>query len=164
MRRARSTFTSNIVLVRPVGPHKDFGMPRRRKEHTFRWNIEYGQPHCPKGLKMTDHPEDFPSLSEKLRGRVTNEDLQATMVQILKSMEKISLETKGEVSRLCSLIRSLQSRLDLEYSSLRNDQAREIIRERSPEKETIIPIFPLLEEKKDRGKNKNEPRTSQSEV
>ncbi|KAM0986414.1 hypothetical protein ACFX13_013830 [Malus domestica] len=77
---------------------------------------------------MTDHPEDFPFVrgpaildsqtsSEKLGGRVVNDDLQATMLQVLKTMEKITLETKGEVSKLCFVTWSLQRRLDLEYST-----------------------------------------------
>ena len=84
---------------------------------------------------MTNHPEDFPSLQgpnilgsstsfEKSGGKVTNEDLQATMVQVLKNMEKITLETKGDVSRLCSLTGSMQRRLDLEYSTPNNGYAR----------------------------------------
>ncbi|KAB2600538.1 receptor-like protein 12 [Pyrus ussuriensis x Pyrus communis] len=67
-------------------------------------------------------------------------------------MEKITLETKGKVSRLCSLIGSLQRRLDLEYSTPKNGYAGEMMEEVSPEKEPVIPLFPLLEEKKDKGK------------
>ncbi|KAM1013950.1 hypothetical protein EV1_043511 [Malus domestica] len=121
---------------------------------------------------MIDHPEDFPSLqgpailesptsSEKSEGKVTNEDLQATMVQVLKSMKKITLETRGEVSRLCSLTESLQRRLDMEYSTPKNGCAREMIREASPEKEPVIPLFPVLEEKNDKGKNKEGSTVSQ---
>ena len=80
---------------------------------------------------MIDRPENVSSLQgptvlisstsfEKSRGIVTNEDLQATMVQVLRSMEKISLETRGEVSRLHSLTGSLQRRLDLEFSTPKN--------------------------------------------
>ncbi|KAM2816866.1 hypothetical protein COP1_041054 [Malus domestica] len=114
---------------------------------------------------MTNYPEDFPSLQgpailesptsfEKFGGKVTNEDLQATMVQVLKSMENITLETRGKVSKLYSLTGSLQRRLDLEYSTPKNGYAREVMREASPEKELVIPLFHLLEEKRDKGKNK----------
>ncbi|KAM2039085.1 hypothetical protein ACFX1T_012567 [Malus domestica] len=124
---------------------------------------------------MADHLEDFsflrgptifesPTSSKKSGGKVINKDLQATMVQVLKSIEKTSLETIGEVSKLCSLTRSLQRRLDLEYPTLKDGYAREIMREESLEKEPVIPLFPLLEEKNDRGKKKVEPRTSQPEV
>ena len=114
---------------------------------------------------MTNHLKDFPSLqwpailecstsSEKSGGKVTNEDLQATMVQVLKSVENITLESRREVSRLCSLTVSLQKRLDLEYSTLKNGYAKEMIREESPEKEPIIPLFLVLKENRDKGKNK----------
>ncbi|KAM2832336.1 hypothetical protein COP1_032291 [Malus domestica] len=73
---------------------------------------------------------------------------------MLKSMEKISLDIRGEVSKLCSLIRSLQRKLDLKCSTLRNGHAREMIREASLMKEPVIPLFPLLEEKRNKGKNK----------
>ncbi|KAM2151870.1 hypothetical protein ACFX1R_046274 [Malus domestica] len=130
-------------------------------ERTFRWNIEYRPP-----------PEDFPSLQgpavlgsptsyEKLGGKVTNEDLQATTVQVLKSMENISLETRGDVSRLCSLTGSLQRILDLEYSTPKDGYAREIMREASPGKEPVIPLFPLLEEGKERGNEKVGPEANQ---
>ncbi|KAM1787191.1 hypothetical protein ACFX15_036671 [Malus domestica] len=88
--------------------------------------------------------------SEKSGGKVTNEDLQATMMQVLKTMENITLENREEVSRPCSLTRSLQRRLDLEYSTPKNGYTREMMREESPEKEPVIPLFPLLEEKKDK--------------
>ncbi|KAM1733500.1 hypothetical protein ACFX11_019094 [Malus domestica] len=116
---------------------------------------------------MTDQLEDFPisqrkdimgslTSSEKLGRKVTNENLQATMMQVLKTIECITLETRGEVSRLYSLIGGLQRRLDLEYFTPRNSHAREVMREANPEKEPVIPLFPLLEEKKDKGKNKEE--------
>ena len=105
-----------------------------------------------------------PTSSEKSSGKVTNEDLQATLVQVLKSMEKISLETRGKVSRLCSLTSSLQRRLELEYSTPKDGCTRGMMREASPEKELVIPLFRLLEEKKDMGKKKNEPGTRQPEV
>ncbi|KAM1779003.1 hypothetical protein ACFX12_040430 [Malus domestica] len=96
-----------------------------------------------------------PTPSEKSGGKVINEDLQDTMVQVLKSMENITLETRGKVSRLCSLTGSLQRRLDLEYSTPKNGYAREM-RETSPKKELGIPLFPLLEEKMDKGKTKRD--------
>ncbi|KAM2237451.1 hypothetical protein ACFX1S_012798 [Malus domestica] len=108
---------------------------------------------------MADHLEDFsflrgptifesPTSSKKSGGKVINKDLQATMVQVLKSIEKISLETRGEVSKLCSLTRSLQRRLDLEYSSLKDGYAREIMREESLEKEPVIPLISFARGKK----------------
>lgn len=75
-------------------------------------------------------------------------------------MKKITLETRGEVSRLCSLIETLHRRLELEYSMLRNGYAKEVIMEVSLEKEPMIPLFPLLEEKKDKGKKKDKFVTS----
>ncbi|KAB2622543.1 S2-RNase [Pyrus ussuriensis x Pyrus communis] len=60
--------------------------------------------------------KESPTSSKKSEGKVTNEDLQATMMQVIRSMEKISLETMGEVNRLCSLTRTLQRKLELEYS------------------------------------------------
>ncbi|KAB2625546.1 receptor-like protein 12 [Pyrus ussuriensis x Pyrus communis] len=69
-------------------------------------------------------------------------------------MEKITLESRGEVSKLCFLTGSLQRRLNLEYSTPKNGYAREMMREESLEKELIIPLFPVLEEKRDKGKKK----------
>lgn len=48
---------------------------------------------------------------------MTNEDLQSTMIQVLRIMEKISVETWGEVSRLCSITRALQRKLEVEFST-----------------------------------------------
>ncbi|KAM1928264.1 hypothetical protein ACFX13_029954 [Malus domestica] len=109
----------------------------RRKEKTFRWNIEYGPPQCLLRSSITNHLEDFPSLqgpvilesltsSEKSGRKVTNEDLQATMVQVLKN---------------------------LEYSTPKNGYAREVMRVASPKKESVILIFHLLEEKRNKGKD-----------
>ena len=70
----------------------------------------------PEGLQGPGLTESL-TPSEKSRGNVTNEDLQTTMIAILRSMAKISLETKGGVSRLCSLTGNPQRRLDLEYST-----------------------------------------------
>ncbi|KAM1041829.1 hypothetical protein ACFX2C_030959 [Malus domestica] len=111
---------------------------------------------------MTNLPDDLqgpvttesPTLSEKLEGNVTNEDLQATMVVVLRSIEKISLETNGEVCRLCSLTRNLQRKLDLEYYTLENNRTKKMMREARPVKEPVIPLFPVLEEKRNKGKNK----------
>ncbi|KAM1849004.1 hypothetical protein ACFX14_013071 [Malus domestica] len=83
------------------------------------------------------------------------------MITVLKSMERNSLKTREEISRLYSLIGNLQRRLDLEYSTLGNDNVIEIIREASPVEEPVIPLFSLLEEKRDKGKNKEESRASQ---
>ena len=38
-----------------------------------------------------------------------------------------------------------------------------MIREASPERESVIPLFSLLEENKDKGKKKEEPETSRPE-
>ncbi|KAM1426467.1 hypothetical protein ACFXTO_019146 [Malus domestica] len=99
---------------------------------------------------------EIPTLYEKSRGKVTNEDLQATMMAIIKSMERNSVQTKEEVNRLCSLIRNLQRRLDLEYSTPENDHAKETMREASSMGKPVIPMFPLLE-----GKRKEESGTNQ---
>ncbi|KAM1375247.1 hypothetical protein ACFX2I_025704 [Malus domestica] len=101
------------------------------------------------------------TASEKSQGKGINEELQATMIQVLKSMERISLETKGEVSRLCMLTGNLQRRLDLEFSTPKGAQGSGM----SPvviRSEPIIPLFPLLEEEKDRGKKKVIPEGSQA--
>ncbi|KAM2884984.1 hypothetical protein COP2_012216 [Malus domestica] len=75
------------------------------------------------------------------------------MIQVLKSMEKISLETKGEVSRLCTLTGNLQRRLDLEFSTLRSAQGG-VMSQATSRSEPVLPLFPLFEEEKDRGKKK----------
>ncbi|KAM2766056.1 hypothetical protein COP1_022020 [Malus domestica] len=82
------------------------------------------------------------------------------MIQVLKSMERISLETKGEVSRLCTLTGNLQRILDLEFSTPKGAQGSgmsQVVMRNEP----IIPLFPLLEEEKDRGKKKVAPEGSQ---
>ncbi|KAM2778986.1 hypothetical protein COP1_014303 [Malus domestica] len=71
------------------------------------------------------------------------------------------METRGKLSRLYYLTGSLQRRLDVEYSTPINGHAREVMREASLEKELVIPLFPLLEEKRDKGKNKEKSITSQ---
>ncbi|KAM1626783.1 hypothetical protein ACFXTN_013742 [Malus domestica] len=96
---------------------------------------------------------DSPTTSERSQGNGSNEELQATMIQVLKSMEMISLETKGEVSRLCMLTGNLQRRLDLEFSTPKDAQGSGISRVITRD-EPIIPLFPLLEETGDRGKKK----------
>lgn len=68
---------------------------------------------------------ESPTSSEKSEGKFTNKDLQATMIQVLRSMEKIYLEIRGKVSRLCSLTGSLQRRLELEYLSPKDGYASE---------------------------------------
>ena len=75
---------------------------------------------------------------EKSGGKMINKDLQATMMQVLKTMKNITLETRREISRLCSLTRSLQRRLDLEYSTPKDGYAREMMKEASPEKEPVL--------------------------
>ncbi|KAM1326576.1 hypothetical protein ACFX14_011104 [Malus domestica] len=113
-------------------------------------------PSSPSGQVVSDSP----TTSERSHGKGTNEELQATMIQVLKSMEMISLETKGEVSRLCMLTGNLQRRLDLEFSTPKGAQeggmSQSITRN-----EPIIPLFPLLEEGRDRGKKKVIPEGSQ---
>ncbi|KAM2117324.1 hypothetical protein ACFX1R_010888 [Malus domestica] len=103
---------------------------------------------------------ESPTASERSEGKGTNEELQATMIQVLKSMERISLETKGEVSKLCTLMGNLQRRLDLEFSTPKgaheSGMSQVVMRN-----EPIIPLFPLLEEEKDRGKKKVAPEGSQ---
>ncbi|KAM1008706.1 hypothetical protein ACFX2A_005215 [Malus domestica] len=75
------------------------------------------------------------------------------MIQVLKSMERISLETKGEVSRLYTLTGNLQRRLDLEFSTPKGAQGSGVSQV-TMRSEPVIPLFPLLEEEKDRGKKK----------
>ncbi|KAM1020189.1 hypothetical protein ACFX2C_041599 [Malus domestica] len=118
---------------------------------------QLGNPPSPSGQVVLESPF---SSGKSAEGRGTNEELQATMIQVLRSMEKISLETKGEVSRLCTLTGNLQRRLDLEFSTPKgahgNGMGQVTIRS-----EPIIPLFPLLEEEKDRGKKKVVPEGSQ---
>ncbi|KAM2623629.1 hypothetical protein TB2_028114 [Malus domestica] len=102
---------------------------------------------------------ESPTSSEKSEGKGTNEELQATMIQVLKSMERISLETKGKVSRLCTLTGNLQRRLDLEFSTPKGAQGSGMSQV-TIRSEPIIPLFPLLEEEKDKGKNKVVPKGS----
>ncbi|KAM2824503.1 hypothetical protein COP1_034406 [Malus domestica] len=83
------------------------------------------------------------------------------MVAILRSMEKISVETIGEVSRLCSLTGNLQRRLDLEYSTPENNRTREMMREASHVMKPVIPLFSLPKENGNKGKNKKGSRVSQ---
>ena len=87
---------------------------------------------------------------EKSGGNVTSEDMQATMVDVLRSMKKISL------------IGNLQRRLDLEYFTPENNCIREVMREASPVMELVIPLFPVLEENRSKVKNKERSRLSQS--
>ncbi|KAM2622956.1 hypothetical protein TB2_027522 [Malus domestica] len=113
-------------------------------------------PSSPSGQMVSDSP----TTSERSQGKGTNKELQATMIQVLKSMERISLETKGEVSRLCTLTGNLQRRLDLEFSTPNGAQGSgmsQVITRNEP----IIPLFPLLEEAGDRGKKKVIPEESQ---
>ncbi|KAM1573986.1 hypothetical protein ACFX1S_044081 [Malus domestica] len=51
-----------------------------------------GNPSSPSGQVVLESP----TSSGRSEGKGTNEELQATMIQVLKSMEIISLETKGE--------------------------------------------------------------------
>ncbi|KAM2263974.1 hypothetical protein ACFXTI_040195 [Malus domestica] len=115
-----------------------------------------GNPPSPSGQVVLESP----SSSGKSEGRGTNEELQATMIQVLRSMEKISLETKGEVSRLCTLTGNLQRRLDLEFSTPKGAQ-KSGMSQVTIRSEPVIPLFPLLEEENDRGKKKAVPEGSQ---
>ncbi|KAM2067445.1 hypothetical protein ACFX1T_043779 [Malus domestica] len=108
-----------------------------------------GNPSSPSGQVVLESP----TSSGRSEGKGTNEELQATMIQVLKSMEIISLETKGEVSRLCTLTGNLQMRLDLEFSTPKGAQGS-VISQATARSEQVIPLFPLLEEKKDKGKEK----------
>ncbi|KAM1134666.1 hypothetical protein ACFX19_044466 [Malus domestica] len=108
-----------------------------------------GNPSSPSGQVVLESP----TSSGRSEGKGTNEELQATMIQVLKSMEIISLETKGEVSRLCTLTGNLQRRLDLEFSTPKGAQGS-VMSQATARSEQVIPLFPLLEEKKDKGKEK----------
>ncbi|KAM1006221.1 hypothetical protein ACFX19_003053 [Malus domestica] len=108
-----------------------------------------GNPSSPSGQVV---PENLSSFG-KSEGRETNKELQATMIQVLRSMEKISLETKGEVSRLCTLTGNQHRRLDLEFSTPKGAQGSGIS-QGTIRSEPVIPLFPLLEEENDRGKKK----------
>ncbi|KAM2051883.1 hypothetical protein ACFX16_033450 [Malus domestica] len=103
---------------------------------------------------------ESPYSSGKSKGKGTNEELQATMIQVLRSMEKISLETKEEVSRPCTLTWNLQRRLDLEFSTPKGAQGSGMSQV-TIRSEPVIPLFPLLEEETDRGKKKAVPEGSQ---
>ncbi|KAM1680769.1 hypothetical protein ACFX2K_038409 [Malus domestica] len=103
---------------------------------------------------------ESPTSSGRSEGKGTNEELQATMIQVLKSMEKISLETKREVSRLCTLTGNLQRILDLEFSTPKGAQGSGMSQV-TIRGEPVIPLFPLLQKKKDKGKEKEVPEGSQ---
>ncbi|KAM1315720.1 hypothetical protein ACFX2F_019452 [Malus domestica] len=77
------------------------------------------------------------TASERSEGKGTNAELQATMIQVLKNVERISLETKGEVSKLCTLTGNLQRRLDLEFSTPKGAQVLEIC----PESQSLEVTF-----------------------
>ncbi|KAM1923544.1 hypothetical protein ACFX15_021445 [Malus domestica] len=115
-----------------------------------------GDPSSPSGRVVLESP----TSSERSEGKGTSEELQATMIQVLKSMERISLETKGEVSRLCTLTGNLQRRLNLEFSTPKGAQESGMSQV-TMRSEPIIPLFPLLEEENDKGKNKVVPKGSQ---
>ncbi|KAM1584723.1 hypothetical protein ACFX1Z_037676 [Malus domestica] len=115
-----------------------------------------GNPSSPSGHVVLESSSSF----RKSEGRGTNEELQATMIQVLRSMEKISLETKGKVSRLCTLTGNLQRRLDLEFSTPKGAQGSGMS-EVTIRSEPVIPLFQLLEEEKNMGKKKVVPEGSQ---
>ncbi|KAM1079467.1 hypothetical protein ACFX2B_014023 [Malus domestica] len=102
-------------------------MSKKKSQNTWRKQSEG------KSSQMVDQSEnpsspsgqvvlESPTASERSEGKRTNEELQATMIQVLKSMKRIFLETKGEVSRLCTLTGNLQRRLDLEFSTPKEAQ------------------------------------------
>lgn len=80
---------------------------------------------------------------------MTNEDLQATMMQVLRSMEKISLETRGEVNRLCSLTGTLHRKLELEYAPPKEGTANEGSPISNLEKKPTTPTPPVSLAKKE---------------
>ncbi|KAM2961337.1 hypothetical protein FF1_030924 [Malus domestica] len=104
---------------------------------------QLGNPSSPSGQVVLESP----TSSGRSEGKGINEELQAIMIQVLKSMERISLETKGEVSRLCTLTGNLQRRLDLEFSTPKGAQGS-MMSQVTSKSEPVIPIFPLLEEKR----------------
>ncbi|KAM1980111.1 hypothetical protein FF1_037428 [Malus domestica] len=115
-----------------------------------------GNPSSPSGQVVIESP----SSSGKSEGKRTHEELQATMIQVLRSMDKIYLDTKWEVSRLCTLTGNLQRRLDLEFSTPKCTQGSRMSQV-TIRSEPVIPLFPLLEEETDRGKKKGVPEGSQ---
>ncbi|KAM1273818.1 hypothetical protein ACFX2H_023670 [Malus domestica] len=86
-------------------------MKNGSSQHLLPMIEQSGNPYSPSGQVVLESL----SSSGKSEGKGTNEELQATMIQVLRSMEKFSLETNGEVSRLCTLTGNLQRRLDLEF-------------------------------------------------
>lgn len=64
---------------------------------------------------------------------------------------------------MCSLTGTLQRKFELEYSTPNEGYANERIMQASPKKEPAIPHFPLLEEKKNKGKRKEKAETSRQE-
>ncbi|KAM2004820.1 hypothetical protein ACFX15_000075 [Malus domestica] len=84
---------------------------------------------------------ESPSSFEKSGGKVTNEDLQATKMQALRSMKKI-LETRGREGTVA-------------------EAGPYLVLEKGP----TLPQFPLLERKRDKGKKKEQAETdNQGEV
>ncbi|KAM1285138.1 hypothetical protein ACFX2J_027740 [Malus domestica] len=110
---------------------------------------QQGNPPSPSGQTVLESP----TSSGKSEGKTTNEELQATMVQVLRSMEMISLETKDEVSKLYTITSHLQRRLDLEFSTPRGEQGG-VTSQTTSGSALEIPLFPLFEEEKDGGKKK----------
>ncbi|KAM1965838.1 hypothetical protein ACFX15_046123 [Malus domestica] len=116
---------------------------------------------------MTDHPKDFPSLRgpailgsptsfKKLGGKVTNEDLQATMVQVEKYGKYLfGDQMRYEQTLFLNRKFAKKTRSGVFYPKRqlysRNDG--EAILENEP---TIL-LFSLLEEEKEKGKEKMGP-------
>ncbi|KAM1080113.1 hypothetical protein ACFX2B_014600 [Malus domestica] len=123
---------------------------------------------------MTNLPEDLqgpiltrsPTPSEKSNERVTKEDLQATLMAILKSLERCSLNmernfrgAKEEMDKGCSM--NPQKRSDLEHSTPENDNVGRAANQTSLMKEPVVSLFPLLKKEWDKEKNKEDTRASQ---
>ncbi|KAM2409913.1 hypothetical protein ACFX1X_028762 [Malus domestica] len=104
---------------------------------------------------------ESPTPSKKSGEKVTKEDLQATMMAMIRSMERNSIQIRVEVNRLYFLTGHLQRKLDLEYLTPENDHAKETMREASLVEELVIPLFPLLEKKRSEEENKEESENNQ---
>ena len=131
---------------------------RRKKEQTFERGAKQKPPQYTPRSSIANLPEDLqrpvlmksPTHSENSEGKVTNEELQATVMAVLRSMKKSSQnmernsrKTREDISKLYSLTGNLQRRLDLEYSTPENDNATEMMSEPSPVEEPAVPFFPF---------------------
>ncbi|KAM1255594.1 hypothetical protein COP1_029886 [Malus domestica] len=82
-------------------------------------------------------------------------------MQVLRSMENISLETRREVRILYSLIKTLQRKLELEYSLPNEEFVNKGSSILDLERKPTTPSFPCSGKREDKGKKNKQTKTSQ---